>query len=184
MSCGWHHVGSLQRVHDHLHLQHSQWLPGQLDMLAGTPESGKPRQDCLHTHKKKVVWDLKKWFGELIEKAPSMSRTSKANSKEMHSSLGFIRHQLNTRFLRLRAMPRPCRKPVKQEAVEKKEESNVKMDESEDENCPGIKSVEESEEIQVRDIRYNLETLVWHCLVSPTFFGCEAVAMRGGINYL
>ena len=84
-----------------------------------------------------------------------MSRTSKANSKEMHSSLGFIRHQLNTRFLRLRAMPRPCRKPVKQEAVEKKEESNVKMDESEDENCPGIKSVEESEEIQVRDIRYN-----------------------------
>ena len=95
-----------------------------------------------------------------MEKAPSMSRTSKANSKEMHSFWGFIHHQLNTRFLRLRAMPRPCRKPAKQEAVEKKEESDVKMDESEDENCPGIKSVEESEEIQVRDIRYNLETLV------------------------
>jgi hypothetical protein len=41
--------------------------------------------------------------------------------------------------------------------------------------------VEESEEIQVRDIRYNLETLDWHCLVSPTFFGCEAVAMRGAL---
>lgn len=43
--------------------------------------------------------------------------------------------------------------------MEKKEESAVKEDDDMDEDSDALKKLEEAEEIQVRDIRYNLEKL-------------------------